>query len=90
VAEFTVNIRGRAQDVEIVDADPPDFDRMEWRLRAALKSFVYRPRFVAGEAVETANYRYRLDYFYLPAEYQASRSKRGKLDRMPKAEHQQP
>ena len=81
VAEFSVNVRGRAEGVQIVEQSPPDFDRMEWRLRSALKDFVYRPRFVDGDPRPTDRYRYQLEYFYLPAEYEASLEKSGKLNR---------
>jgi tetratricopeptide (TPR) repeat protein len=81
VAEFTVNVRGRAEDVRIVEQSPPDFERMEWRMRTALKDFVYRPRFVDGEPEKTNKYRYSLEYFYLPEEYEASLAKSGKLNR---------
>jgi len=81
VAEFTVNVRGRAEDVQIAEQSPPDFERMEWRVRTALKDFVYRPRFSDGEPQRTDKYRYSLEYFYLPAEYESSLAKSGKLNR---------
>ena len=81
VAEFTVNVRGRAEGVRIVQQTPPDFERMEWRIRRALKDFVYRPRFSDGAPARTDKYQYRLEYFYLPSEYEASLAKSGKLNR---------
>jgi hypothetical protein len=81
VAEFTVSRRGKAADVAIIEQDPPDFERMEWRLKSALKDFVYRPRFVNAEPEPTTRYRYQLEYFYLPSEYEASLAKSGKLTR---------
>lgn len=80
-AEFTINRRGRTEDVVIVEQNPPDFDRMVWRLKSALKDFVYRPRFVDAEVEATPKYRYQLEYFYLPSEYEASLAKSGKLNR---------
>ena len=80
-AEFTINRRGRTEDVVIVEQNPPDFDRMVWRLKSALKDFVYRPRFVNAEVEPTPRYRYQLEYFYLPSEYEASLAKSGKLNR---------
>lgn len=81
VAEFTINKRGRVEDVEIVAQNPPEFERMEWRVKSALKNFVYRPRFVDAEVAPTPRFRYQLEYFYLPAEYEASLAKSGKLNR---------
>jgi tetratricopeptide (TPR) repeat protein len=81
ITEFTINRRGRAQDVRIVESDPPDFERMEWRVKNALKDFVYRPRFLDAEVQDTEDFRYRLEYFYRPSEYAASLAKSGKLTR---------
>lgn len=81
VVRFTVSHRGRVRDLEVIEADPPEFVRMERRVRRSLKDFVYRPRHVDGSSVDTENQIYRHDYFYLPSEYAASRSKTGKLNR---------
>jgi len=81
VAEFTINKRGHTQDVEIVEQNPPDFQRMQWRLTKSLRGFVFRPRFVDGKAVSTDKYQYRLEYYYLPSEYRASLATSGRLNR---------
>lgn len=81
LVRFTVNERGRVNDPEVIEAAPPNFERMEWRVRQSLKDFVYRPRFVDGELVETADHLYRHDYFYLQSEYQASLLKSRRLNR---------
>lgn len=79
--QFTVTRRGRTQDIRIIEANPEDFVRMERRARNALKNFIYRPRYTAGTAVDTAGVQYRLEYHYRPSEYAASRAKTGKLGR---------
>ena len=79
VMEFTVNNRGRTQDLRVVEADPPNFSHMERRVRNAVKEFVYRPRHVEGMAAATRNQQYRVRYFYRPSEYRASIAKAGKL-----------
>ena len=78
---FTLTRQGRIKDVELVAADPPDFARMERRMRNALKKFKYRPRYVDGVAIEARQQQYTLNYQYLPSEYAASQAKEGKLGR---------
>lgn len=81
VGQFRVNKRGRTSNIKIVEANPPDFARMERRLRNALKNFIYRPRFADGVVTETDNMQYRLEYYYLQSEYDASKANAGKLIR---------
>lgn len=71
VMAFTINDRGRTEDLLVVEATPPNFSRMELRVRNAVKGFVYRPRYVDGVAAETGNQQYRVKYFYLPLDYEA-------------------
>ncbi|MCH8072283.1 MAG: tetratricopeptide repeat protein, partial [Proteobacteria bacterium] len=49
LVRFTINTRGRVKNIEVLEASPPDFGRMEWRVRRSLKKFVYRPRFADGK-----------------------------------------
>ncbi|MDA0995153.1 MAG: energy transducer TonB [Proteobacteria bacterium] len=79
--EFTVNERGRTQDLRIVAADPPNFSHMEKRVRNAVEAFVYRPRFVDGKATRTRGQQYQARYFYVPSEYHTSVAKSGKPGR---------
>ena len=81
VLQFRVTRRGRTKNIKIIEANPPDVARMERRARNALKNFIYRPRYAAGTAVDTAMVNYRLAYYYLPSEYAASQAKAGKLGR---------
>jgi tetratricopeptide (TPR) repeat protein len=71
VMEFTINDRGRTEDHRVVGANPPNFSRMEYRVRKAVKDFVYRPRYVDGVAANTGDQQYRIKYFYLPLDYEA-------------------
>ena len=81
LVRYTVNDRGRVRNVEFLEATPPEFVRMQWRVRKSLKRFVYRPRLVDGKPVATDNYLYRHDYFYVQSEYQASFEKSHRLNR---------
>ncbi len=78
IMAFTVNDRGRTEDLQVVEADPPNFARMEKRVRNSVKEFIYRPRHVDGKAAATSDQQYRVRYFYLPSEYRASIEKSGK------------
>jgi len=64
---FTVNARGEAHDIEVVDADPAPFERMETRIRLRLKDFVFRPRYADGEPAPTAAESLRHEFLYLPS-----------------------
>lgn len=69
---FTVDERGRTRDFRVVQANPEDFTKMEIRARNLVEDFVYRPRYVAGEPVATSELKHRIEFFYLPAEYQTA------------------
>lgn len=69
---FTVDERGRTKDFRIVQANPEDFTQMEIRARNLVDDFVYRPRYVAGEPVVTGELQHKIEFFYLPSEYQTA------------------
>lgn len=81
IMAFTVNDRGRTEDFRVVDSDPPNFSRMEYRVRNAVREFVYRPRYVNGEAAATENLQYRAKFFYLPLDYDDAVAKNDKRRR---------
>ena len=78
---FDVDDRGRTQDLQVVAATPEKFTRMEIRARNAVEQFIYRPRFVDGEPVNTADLEYRFRYFYLPSVYESALEKSEKHNR---------
>lgn len=73
VAHFTINDRGRVNDVEISDAEPEGFAEMETHVLQAVRDLLYRPRYEDGDPVPTSGQRYRHDYRYLESELQAAR-----------------
>ena len=81
VVQFTINDQGRTKDHRVVEANPPNFSKMEKRVRNAVGEFVYRPRFVDGVATDTENLQYRAKYFYLPLDYAAAVAKSAKRGR---------
>ena len=78
---FLVDERGRTQDLDVVAAMPENFTRMEIRARNAVDGFIYRPRFVEGQPVDTEGLEYRFRYFYLPAVYESALEKSAKRNR---------
>jgi tetratricopeptide (TPR) repeat protein len=72
---FTVNDRGRTENLRVLTAEPADFKPMERRVHNAVKEFVYRPRLVDGQPSSTADLQYKVKFYYLPSEYQAYRDK---------------
>ncbi|MGI9206178.1 MAG: tetratricopeptide repeat protein [Woeseiaceae bacterium] len=75
VLTFTVNDRGRAENIHVMEANPAKFSEMEKRVRKAARRFIYRPRYMGGLAVATGDQRYRTEYFYHQADYEASLTK---------------
>ena len=61
---YTIEKDGTTTAIEIIEADPAGFEPMELRVRQAVKKFVFRPRYIDGEATEAADQHYRHEYFY--------------------------
>jgi tetratricopeptide (TPR) repeat protein len=64
LAQFSINERGRVTDIEIIEADPPEFPEMETRLERTLRDSVYRPRYENGNPVKSHENRMRHDFVY--------------------------
>lgn len=88
VVGYSIDERGRAQDIEVIEAEPPDFGRMETHVTTILKKSVYRPAYRGGQPRAVANQRYRHDYFYLPEHYLESAARHGKVRRARQAARQ--
>lgn len=71
---FTVRRDGTTKRIEVVEAEPPGFEKMELRVRNAAKDFRFRPRYVNGQAVEVKGQRYRHEYFYRTSDLPGSGS----------------
>ena len=59
---YTVDSDGRAQDVKIIESEPPDI--MEKPLQTTYRRSMYRPRYVDGAPVATENLLSRHDFRY--------------------------
>ena len=64
VARFTVTERGRATDIEIIEADPADFSEMRTRIHRTLRESVYRPRYQNGDPVRAEGLTFRHEFLY--------------------------
>jgi len=64
VARFTVTKRGRATDIEIIEAAPADFAEMQTRMQRTLRESVYRPRYQDGDPVRAEGQMFRHDFLY--------------------------
>ncbi len=63
---FALSAQGRAEQIQIVVADPPGL--MDGRYVQRLREAVFRPRFLAGEPVATPRLRYFHEFRYFVAD----------------------
>lgn len=65
---YAIDEHGATRNIEVAEADPAGFSPMEIRVRQAVKSFIFRPRYAAGQAVATADLSYTHNYYYRPSD----------------------
>ncbi len=84
---YDVDEGGRARNIEVIEAEPPDL--LGERLVNVLARSRFRPRFADGQPVATEGLMYRHEYRYRPAETASSeteddrdhrRERRGRLE----------
>lgn len=61
---YTVSTRGYTTDVVLAEAEPAAFEEMQRTVERGLRSLIYRPRLVDGEAVATTGMTYTHKFFY--------------------------
>ncbi len=71
---FTVTIRGRVSNVELIESEPADFTDMLRNVQREVRTRQYRPRFVDGEPIDTGNQLYTHTFYYRVADLEAMRS----------------
>ncbi len=78
VADYTVNTRGRTEDIDVIESEPPGL--MDAEVKRAVRRLVYRPRYVDGQPVSTPGQTLRHRYSYiaerLPEEIAAAMEER--------------
>ena len=64
VTKFTVNTRGRARNLEIIESFPGGLADMEKSVLREMRRLIYRPRLEDREVVDTQNLTYTHEFFY--------------------------
>ncbi|HKL62174.1 MAG TPA: TonB family protein [Woeseiaceae bacterium] len=63
VANYTVNARGRTEDITVIESTPPGL--MDTEVKRAVRRMVFRPRYVDGQPVSTPDQTFRHRYAYI-------------------------
>ncbi len=63
LVDFTVNSRGRPDEIQILESVPPGL--MDAEVTRSVRRFVFRPRFEEGQPVETPGQRFRHTFSYI-------------------------
>ena len=64
VFDYSVSTRGFTSDVVLVEAEPAAFEDMQRTVQNNLRTLIYRPRLVEGQAVATDGLTYTHKFFY--------------------------
>jgi tetratricopeptide (TPR) repeat protein len=64
VFDYSVTTRGFTHDVVLAEAEPAAFEEMQRTVQNDLRTLIYRPRLVDGEAVKTDGLTYTHKFFY--------------------------
>jgi len=70
---YSVTNRGRVIEVELVEAQPPEFDDMQQLVQRELRSRLYRPRFEDAEPVKSQDQVFTHLFYYRPSELEERR-----------------
>jgi hypothetical protein len=71
---YTVSTRGRATNLKMIEAQPPEFERMISLVQREVRRRIYRPRLEGGEVVETPDLILVHKYFYRQSDLDAARA----------------
>jgi tetratricopeptide (TPR) repeat protein len=71
---FDVSTRGRAANVKLVEAQPPEFERMISTVQREVRRRIYRPRIEDGRVVATPNNTLVHKFFYRQSDLDALRA----------------
>ena len=63
MVNYTVNARGRTEDITVVESQPPGL--MDAEAERAVRRMVFRPRYVDGQPVSTPDRTFRHRYSYI-------------------------
>lgn len=68
VFQYSVSTRGRAMNIRLLEADPPELDDMYHAVGREIRKLLHRPRLVDGEPVQTDNVTYSHTFYYRQAD----------------------
>ncbi len=71
---YSVSTRGRAADIKLIEAVPPQFQNMINFVQREIRRRVYRPRLVDGEVVDTPDEILRHEFFYRPSDLEGAKA----------------
>jgi tetratricopeptide (TPR) repeat protein len=71
---YTVSTRGRAANIRMIEAQPPEFEKMISLVQREVRRRIYRPRVEEGEVVETPDLILVHKYFYRQSDLDAARA----------------
>ena len=71
---YSVSARGRAANLRIIEAQPPEFEKMISLVQREVRRRIYRPRLEGGEVVETPDLILVHKYFYRQSDLDAARA----------------
>jgi hypothetical protein len=71
---YAVSTRGRATDLKLVEAQPPEFESMVNTVQRELRSRVFRPRLEEGDVVETPDITLAHRFYYRQSDLDALRA----------------
>lgn len=71
---FEISSRGQPAKLELIQAQPAEFEKMLRYTQRELRRRIYRPRFVDGEAVATPDQLLAHQFFYRQADLDAARA----------------
>jgi len=69
---YSVSERGRATDLKLIEARPPEFESMINRVQRELRRRIYRPRLVEGEVVTTPDLTLVHKFFFRQSDLDAA------------------
>jgi len=71
---YSVTLRGRVTDVELIEFEPAEFDDLLRETQRELRTRFYRPRFADGQPVNTGNQVLTHRFYYRQDELEALRA----------------
>jgi tetratricopeptide (TPR) repeat protein len=77
---YEVSVRGRATELELIEAQPPEFERMITFVQREVRRRIYRPRLVDGEVVHTPGLILVHKFFFRQSDLDAAKAS-AELDR---------